>query len=242
MVAVQVRYGDTFYIIGDFWEIVDWLKAHRAYFRFRARRWRWPESLSVLEKTMQPFAVLEISRSEAQGLQLRYDVEHIGPTQVWLKVQASLAQASVEWWEATKLKDSTNKRQKKEFETHRERVELALASLNTPPADLSREAIVAMQQTQRLVEKYEQRVVKWVGERAKVRRREALLSRFEREMGLTRENLVEAEEARGAARQALYEEVAALDWQPVELAELKAAARFLVTQERKEAKRKEKVG
>ncbi len=232
MVAVQVRYGDTFYIIGDFWEIVERLKAHRAYFRFRARRWRWPESRDALEKTMQPFEVLDTTFSQAQQFQFQYDLEHIAPTQQWLKTHANLVAVSVEWWEATRLKGKEDRKHHKEFATHQERVALALASTDTAPAELDRERIVALQQTQRQVEKYEPRIVKWLGERAKIRRREELLERFEREMGLTRENLLELETTRGAARQALYEEVAALEWQPHEINELKAAVRFLTAQER----------
>jgi hypothetical protein len=41
MVAVQVGFGKkTYYIIGDFWEIVERLKEQKARFRFRSRRWR----------------------------------------------------------------------------------------------------------------------------------------------------------------------------------------------------------
>ena len=235
MVAVQIRYGETFYVIGEFWEIVDRLKAHRAYFRFRARRWRWPETLATLETVMQPFEVRDVTFSQAQALQFQYDLAHIAPTQTWLKVQRGMAEASVEWWQTTRLKDSANARQLKQFETHRHRVTTALTALDLPPADLSREQIVAMQQTRRVLETYEPRLLKWLSERAKVRRRETLLDRFEREMGLTRANLVEIETAGSAARQALYEEVAGLEWQPAEISELKAAARLLVAHARKEA-------
>ena len=237
MVAVQIRYGETFYVIGEFWEIVERLKAHRAYFRFRARRWRWPETRAALELTMQPFEVLDVTFSQAQALQLQYDLAHITPTQAWLKVQRGLAEASVEWWQTTKLKDAANSRQLKQFETHRDRLATALDALDLPAADLTRDQIVAMQQTRRLLEKYEPRLLKWLGDRAKIRRREALLDRFERELGLTRANLLEIETAGSAARQALYEEVAGLEWQPAEISELKAAARLLATQARQAARR-----
>ena len=233
MVAVQVRYGETFYVIGDFWQIVDRLKAHQAFFRFRARRWRWPEDLTVLQQTMFPFEVQAVSFSQAQQLQLQYDLTHIAPTQAWVKAHANLARLSVEWWEATRLKGKEDARHKKEFDTHAARVALALASVDLPSAELTREQIVALQQTQRTIEKYELRLVKWMGERAKIRRREELLDRFERELALSRANLIEIETTKGASRQALYEEVAGLDWRPTEISELKAAAKFLVGQTRK---------
>src|SRR4051812_15652941 len=119
MVAVQMRYkGDTYYIIGEFWEIVERLKAHHARFRFPARRWRWPESLSSLEETMQPYPVLDISYAEAQMLQLAYDREHMGPTQQWLHTHRHSLQLLVEWWEATRLRD--NKKSQKAFERLKE--------------------------------------------------------------------------------------------------------------------------
>lgn len=234
MVAVQVRHGDTFYIVGEFWEIVERLKANRSYFRFRARRWRWPGSRGDLEEAMQPYPVLEITFSQAQALQLEYDRAHIAPTQEWVKAHRNMSQTSVEWWASSRLKPDA--KSQKLYNTHRERVELALQVVDKLPAELAREEIVALQQTRRTLEKYESRIVKWVGERAKVRRREEVLHRFETEMGFSREHLVEVEMAGNAARQALYEELAGLEWLPHELSELKALARLLVSQAKKERK------
>ncbi len=228
MVAVQVRYGDTFYIIGDFWEIVERLKAHRSYFRFRARRWRWPESLNALEMAMQPFEVREVALSEAQRLQLDYDRLHIAPTQEWVSGHTRLAQVSVEWWEAVKLKGKTDKRNEKLYQQHTQRIELALQAAQLPAADLDRDQTFSLQYARRIIEQYEPRIVKWLGERAKERRREELLTRFEREMGLSRAQLAEVEAERGPARLALYEELGGLEWQGPDITELKAAVRLLL--------------
>ncbi|HEX2913127.1 MAG TPA: hypothetical protein VH186_20155 [Chloroflexia bacterium] len=235
MVAVKVRNSDkTLYIIGEFWEIVERLKAQGAYFRFRSRRWRWPGGLSELEATMSPYVVLEGGRNEAHALQLEYDRAHIEPTRQWIKAHTRMSQLSVEWWQEAKLGRRQDSKARKEYEQYRERVELAFASLDILAEELERDQITALQQTQRTVEKYEGRIVKWLADRTKARRREELLARFEQEMGYTRDNLLEAEAARGAARQALYEEVAGLDWLPHEISELKVAARALLKQRRQE--------
>ena len=232
MVAVQMRYkGDTYYIIGDFWEIVERLKEHQARFRFRARRWRWPESLSSLEQTMQPYPVMDISYSEAQVLQLAYDRVHMGPTQQWLNTHRHSLQLLMEWWEATRLKD--NAKSQKAFARLKEQAEQALTVINLPTHELEREQVMALQQSRRMLEKYEERIVKWVGERVKARRREQVLARFESEMGLSRQNLLEIEQERGASRQALYEELAGLEWTSPEITELKTAAKILIKQHNK---------
>jgi hypothetical protein len=234
MVGVRLRYSkDTLYVIGDFWEIVGRLKANQARFRFRSRRWRWPDSLDALERAMQPYPVLPVSFSEAQVLQLAYDRVYIKPTQEWVAAHAQLAQLSVEWWEAVRFKRKENPKSRKAFETYREQVALALTITGVPPEELEREHITALQQTRRTVEKYEARITKWAAERTKERRRETLLARFEDEMGLSRENLAEVEALKGASRQALYEELAGLDWMPHEISELKAVAKHLLKEQRK---------
>ncbi len=234
MVAVRLGYSqDTYYIIGEFWEIVARLKANHARFRFRARRWRWPDNFAALEAAMWPYAVLPVTLAEAQQRQLLYDRDHIQPTQQWIAAHIGPIRDSVEWWEATRFKRKEDPKSKKLYATHQERVALALAAINLPAAELERDQIVALQQTQRLVEKYESRIAKWATERDKARRREALIARFEDEIGLSRENLLEAEASRGASRQALYEELNGLDWMPHEIAELKAAAKFLLKQKPK---------
>ncbi len=236
MVAVQIRYSnETCYIIGEFWEIVDRLKANQARFRFRARRWRWPDSRVALESTMQPYPVLDVSFGEAQQLQLAYDRLHIAPTQQWIRTQRHSVQLAVEWWEATRLK--TTPKSQKEFATLQERATVALASIDLTPTELDRQQVTALQQMRRLIEKYEDRIVKWVGERTKTRRREQVLARFEAEMGLSQANLLEVEIERGAARQALYEELGGLEWTPPEISELKAAARLLLKEHKKAQKK-----
>ncbi|MDB5078977.1 MAG: hypothetical protein JWP00_901 [Chloroflexi bacterium] len=233
MVAVQVGFDKkTFYIIGDFWDIVDRLKGHQARFRFRARRWRWPSNHPALISSMSPYYVLEGSFSEAQALQLEYDRVTIAPTQQWVKSHARIAQVSVEWWEEARFKRKDDARTRKVFEQYRDRVALALTVVDTGPAELEREQIVALQQTRRTLEKYEERVVKWLGERAKQRRREEVMARFEREMGLTRQDLLEAEAARGPDRLALYEELAGLEWQPHEVSELKTVVKHFLKEYR----------
>src|SRR5947209_178679 len=135
MVAVQVGFEKkTFYIIGDFWDIVDRLKGQNARFRFRARRWRWPSNHSALVSTMSPYYVLEGSLSEAQVLQLEYDRVTIAPTQQWVKSHARIAQVSVEWWEETRLKRKDDVRNRKLFEQYRSRVEIASGVVDMPPA------------------------------------------------------------------------------------------------------------
>src|SRR4051812_12824946 len=100
MVAVQIGYDKkTFYVIGDFWDIVEKLKSQHARFRFRARRWRYPSSHHTLVSTMFPYHVLEGTFSEAQNRQLDYDRTTIAPTQQWVKSHVRMAQVSVEWWE-----------------------------------------------------------------------------------------------------------------------------------------------
>lgn len=238
MVAVQVGYDKkTFYVIGDFWDIVERLKGQHARFRFRARRWRWPQSHSALVSTMFPYHIIEGNFSEAQTRQLEYDRTTIGPTQQWLKSHVRMAQASVEWWEATRFKRRDDNRTRKLFEQYRERVEAALGILEMPPAELDREQIVALQQTRRTLEQYEERIAKWLGERAKQRRREEVITRFEREMGLTRQDLMDAEIARGPDRLALYEEVAGLEWQPHEVSELKAVVKHFLKEYRANLKK-----
>lgn len=238
MVAVQVGYNKkTFYVIGDFWDIVQRLKGQQARFRFRARRWRWPQSQAALESTMFPYHVLETSFSEAQASQLEYDRATIAPTQDWLKSHTRMAQVSVEWWETARLKGKTDSRNLKLFEQHRQRVETALSVLDQPAVELAREQIVALQQTRRLLETYEERIVKWLGERAKERRREELLVRFEREMGLTRQDLMEAEIARGPDRIAIYEELAGLEWHSAEVSELKTAIKHSLKEYRAQLKK-----
>ncbi len=233
MVAVQVGFGKkTYYVIGDFWEIVERLKGQQARFRFRSRRWRWPSNQAALVSTMTPYYVLEGTFLEAQRLQLEYDRVTIAPTQHWLKSHSRMAQASVEWWEAARFKRTEDNRSRKLFEQYRDRVELALGAVDLPPADLEREQLTALQQTRRTMEKYEPRIVKWLAERAKQRRREEVMSRFEREIGLTRQDLMDAEAARGPDRLALYEELAGLEWQPHEISELKAVARHFLKEYR----------
>lgn len=233
MVAVQVGYAKTtYYIIGDFWEIVERLKGQQARFRFRSRRWRWPSSYPALISTMLPYYVLEGTFAEAQRLQLEYDRVTIAPTQQWIKSHTNMAQASVEWWEATRFKRKEATRTRKLFEQYRDRVELAVRAVDQPSAKLEREQIAALQQTRRTVEKYEARIVKWLAERARQRRREEVMARFEREMGLTRHDLLEAEAARGPDRLALYEELAGLEWQPHEVSELKAVVKHFLKEYR----------
>lgn len=234
MVGVRLGYSkETYYIIGDFWDIVERLKANHARFRFRSRRWRWPAGFNALEKVMQPYPVLPVSFSEAQAQQLIYDRAHIHPAQEWLTAHATLAQTSVEWWEAVRYKQKDNPKSRKVFEDYREQVALALNAVDVPPEELERGQIAALQQTRRTLEKYEARINKWAIERAKERRREALLARFEDEMGLSRENLAEVEAIKGASRQALYEELAGVDWMPHEISELKAVAKHLLKEQRK---------
>jgi hypothetical protein len=238
MVAVQVGFGKkTYYIIGDFWEIVERLKGEKARFRFRSRRWRWPAGHAALVSTMTPYYVLEGSFSEAQRLQLEYDRVTIEPTQQWVKSHRHMAQASVEWWEAARFKRKEDSRSRKLFEQYQGRVELAADSVDLPPAELEREQITALQQTRRTLEKYEPRIVKWLADRAKQRRREEVMSRFEREMGLTRRDLIDAEAARGPDRIALYEELAGLEWQPHEISELKAVVRHFLKEYRVKLKK-----
>ena len=238
MVAVQVGYDKkTFYIIGDFWDIVERLKGQHARFRFRARRWRWPLSQSALVSIMFPYHIIEGNFSEAQARQIDYDRTTIGPTQQWLKSHVRMAQASVDWWEATRFKRRDDSRTRKLFEQYRERVETALGILEMPPPDLDKDQIVALQQTRRTLEQYEERIVKWLGERAKQRRREEVMSRFEREMGLTRQNLIEAEIARGPDRLALYEELAGLEWLPPEISELKSVVKHFLKEYRANLKK-----
>lgn len=238
MVAVQVGFEKkTFYIIGDFWDIVDRLKGQNARFRFRARRWRWPSNHPALVSAMSPYYVLEGTLSEAQVLQLAYDRVTIASTQQWVKSHVRMAQVSVEWWEEARLKRFDSTRNRKLFEQYRSRVEIALGVVDHPAAELEREQIVALQQTRRTLEKYEERVVKWLGERAKQRRREEVMVRFEREMGLTRQDLMEAEIARGPDRMALYEELAGLEWQPHEVSELKAVVKHFLKEYRANLKK-----
>lgn len=238
MVAVQVGYDKkTFYVIGDFWDIVERLKGQRARFRFRSRRWRWPLSHTALVSTMFPYHVLEGSFSEAQTRQLEYDRATIEPTQQWIKSHARMAQVSVEWWEAARLKRRDDARNRKIFEQYRSRVETALAVVDLPPVELDRDQIVGLQQTRRTIEAYEERIVKWMGERAKQRRREEVMERFEREMGLTRQDLMEAEIARGPDRLALYEELAGLEWQPHEVSELKTVVKHFLKEYRANLKK-----
>lgn len=233
MVAVQIKYsGETYYIIGEFWEIVARLKAHQARFRFRARRWRWWESLSDLERVMQPYPVAAVSQTQAQTLQLEYDRLHIAPTQEWAKAHAGLLQDSVEWWAATRLKPEDNPKRRKLYEAHRAQVATALSAFDLPAVELEREQVLALQQTRRLVEKYGSRITKWATEQVKIRRREEVLARFEEEMGLSQASLLEVESNRNA-RQALYEELAGLEWTPPEISELKAAAKILLRQQPK---------
>ncbi len=237
MVAVRLgNSGDTYYVIGDFWEIVARLKANRARFRFRSRRWRWPGSFSDLKNVMQPFSVAAVNLSEAQQLQLIYDRNYIHATQDWIKANTRPVQDSVEWWAATRLKDIS--RSQKQFKTHQERVNTALTAMSLSPNELERAQILALQQTQRLVKQYENRIAKWSQERDKARRREELVSRFEEEMGLSRADLLEVETSSPASRQALYEELAGLDWQRHEISELKAVARLLLRQSKKQHKDK----
>ena len=238
MVAVQVGYDKkTFYVIGDFWDIVERLKGQHARFRFRARRWRWPLSHSALVSTMFPYHIIEGNFPEAQARQLDYDRATIGPTQQWVKSHSNMARASVEWWEATRFKRKDDARTRKLFEQYRERAATAQTVTEVPPAVLDREQIVALQQTRRTLEQYEERIVKWLGERAKQRRREEVMSRFEREMGLTRQDLIEAEIARGPDRLALYEELAGLEWQPHEISELKSVVKHFLKEYRASLKK-----
>lgn len=233
MVAVQVGYNKrTLYVIGDFWDIVARLKSQHARFRFRARRWRWPLSQNALVSTMSPYRVIEANFSEAQSLQLDYDRATIAPTQQWVKSHARMAQASVEWWEATRFRRRDHDRNRKLFEQYRERVETAATVTDLPPGELDKDQIVALQQTRRTLEQYEERIVKWLGERAKERRREEVMARFEREMGLTRQDLLEAEIARGPDRLALYEELGGLEWQPTEISELKSVVKHFLKEYR----------
>ncbi len=233
MVAVQVGYDKkTFYVIGDFWDIVERLKGQHARFRFRARRWRWPLSQTALVSTMSPYQIIEGNFSEAQASQLEYDRATIAPTQQWVKSHGRMAQASVEWWEATRFKRKDDDRTRKLFEQYRNRVETAATVTETPPGELDREQIVALHQTRRTLEQYEERIVKWLGERAKQRRREEVMARFEREMGLTRQDLMEAEIARGPDRLALYEELGGLEWQPGEISELKSVVKYFLKEYR----------
>jgi hypothetical protein len=236
MVAVRLANArESYYIIGPFWEIVARLKSSHARFRFRSRRWRWAGSLPELKTLMQPFAVAAVSLSEAQQLQLIYDREHIGPTRCWVSNHTDLINRSVEWWAATRLKKD-KARSEKLYQAHKERVATALSALTLTAPELDRAQILALQQTERLVKEYEPRINKWSTEQEKIRRRENLLARFEEEMGLSQENLLEVEASRGASRQALYEELAGLDWSPAEISELKAAAKLLLKQQKRAVK------